>query len=135
MIRALPLALVAAAFVGCQSNDTGYEAAVPPADYSSGENSYGYTPDTNYAGESAAPAPAPAPAPQQRGGLFSRLPHRDGAYIGLPLPEAQSLAQSRGLQTRVIMRDGVAQPGTTDVDPGRVNFKVNNGVVRAVVRG
>lgn len=85
-----------------------------------------YDPGTGYAGESAGP---------ERRRPFSKLPHRDAAYIGKSLQEAEGLAQSRGLTTRVIMNDGVVQPGTIDVNLNRVNFKVKGGYVRAVVRG
>jgi hypothetical protein len=96
----------------------------------SSSNQSSYDPGTGYAGESAAPAPAP-----ERRRPFSKLPHRDAAYIGKSLQEAEGLAQSRGLTTRVIMNDGVVQPSTIDVNLNRVNFKVKGGYVRAVARG
>ena len=138
MIRNTLILGLALALASCQSSSDQSSYDPPPASYSDNSNSYGYTgndgynPNSGYAGESAAPAPAPAP---QRRGLFSKLPHRDAAYIGLPLQEAEGLAQSRGLSTRVVMIDGVAQPGTVDVNPNRVNFKVKGGYVRAVARG
>ena len=56
-------------------------------------------------------------------------------FIGLPLKEAQELADKHSLLHRVVMVDGVPRPATQDYRPERLNFAVIKGVVTEVSKG
>ena len=59
----------------------------------------------------------------------------DGAFVGLPLKEAESLAEDRELPHRVVKVDGESKPVTMDYRPDRLNFTIEKGVVVSVSRG
>lgn len=50
-------------------------------------------------------------------------------YVGLNIDEAEAQAQEQGVQFRVVEEDGQTQPTTKDLQAGRVNATVENGVV------
>lgn len=52
-----------------------------------------------------------------------------GRYLGLSEQDATALALDDGLVVRVVARDGRYFLCTRDVVPGRVNFRVRDGVV------
>lgn len=62
-------------------------------------------------------------------------PGSDHAYVGLPLKEAETMAEESGLRHRVTMLDGQPRPATRDYRPDRLNFEVENGKVVKVSRG
>jgi len=55
--------------------------------------------------------------------------------IGLPLKEAEDLADQAKIPHRVIMIDGQSRPMTMDYRTDRLNFTVVKGVVTAVKKG
>lgn len=55
-------------------------------------------------------------------------------YIGLEENEALEKAEGDGVPARVIRRDGEDLPVTMDFMPDRLNFTIEEGVVRDVVR-
>ncbi|MGC4015875.1 MAG: hypothetical protein QM755_15330 [Luteolibacter sp.] len=55
--------------------------------------------------------------------------------IGLPLKEAEDLADQAKVPHRVISLDGQSRPATMDYRPERLNFTVVKGVVTAVKKG
>lgn len=55
--------------------------------------------------------------------------------IGLPLKEAEDLADRAKIPHRVISIDGQSRPGTMDYRTDRLNFTVVKGVVTAVKKG
>ncbi len=59
----------------------------------------------------------------QSGGLPAR------AFISLPVEQAQRLARNNGQSSRVVRIDGEGQPITLDIQPGRLNFTVEDGIV------
>lgn len=50
-------------------------------------------------------------------------------YVGVNEEEARSLAESEGLELRVVGRDGICAPATADFREGRVNLDIVDGVV------
>ena len=52
--------------------------------------------------------------------------------VGLPLPEAERLAEEDGCSVRVIERDGESLPVTLDFNPARINVAVETDVVTGV---
>lgn len=62
-------------------------------------------------------------------------PESDQAYVGLPLKEAEAMAEKSGLRHRVTMLDGQPRPATRDYRPDRLNFEVESGRVVKVSRG
>lgn len=56
-------------------------------------------------------------------------------FKGLTLEEANKLAESRGLETRVTSMNGVAQAVTADLRMNRVNFDIVNDKVENVTIG
>ena len=59
----------------------------------------------------------------------------DSDYIGLSLAAAETLAQDRDLQSRIVMTDGVSHMVTMDFRVDRVNFTIRDGKVEEVTRG
>jgi hypothetical protein len=57
------------------------------------------------------------------------------SFIGLTLKEAQELAQSNKLPSRVIEIDGNPQGVTADYRPERLNFSIKNGKIIRVNKG
>lgn len=57
------------------------------------------------------------------------------SFIGLTLKEAQELAQSNKLPSRVIEIDGNPQGVTADYRPERLNFSIKNGKIIRVTKG
>jgi hypothetical protein len=54
---------------------------------------------------------------------------------GRTLEEARELCNKKGLNHRAIEIDGIALPGTSDIQPFRLNFKVENNVVFEISLG
>ena len=50
-------------------------------------------------------------------------------YVGLAVPDALNLAESRGVMFRIVEADGMSLPTTRDYRPGRINAETENGVV------
>jgi len=60
---------------------------------------------------------------------------RSGEFIGLGLFEAMDKAESSGLRSRILVRDGdMMQVGSENV-PGRLGFTIENDVVTAAHEG
>lgn len=57
------------------------------------------------------------------------------AYLGLPLKEAEALADKEGHPHRVLSIDGKSNPVTADFIPDRLNFEVEDGKVVKVTTG
>ena len=55
-------------------------------------------------------------------------------YVGLPLREAIAKAERKDLRWRVVEVDGEPRSVTLDIDPDRLNFSVENGIVTGVDR-
>ncbi len=51
------------------------------------------------------------------------------AYVGLPVSEAEMVAETNNVPFRVVERDGELLPTTRDYRPGRINAVVEEGVV------
>jgi hypothetical protein len=80
-------------------------------------------------------APAPAEPSVDAGGADGTVLAGDvldaDEFVGLPLDQASSWAEERGLQWRVGREDGVDLPVTADFVSGRVTFTVEGSVVTA----
>jgi len=55
--------------------------------------------------------------------------------IGIPVSEAQKLAEAASILHRVVEIDGESQPVTRDFRPERLNFAVKKGIVSGVTNG
>lgn len=88
-------------------------------------------------GETASSA-KPAPADDDSGAGDSEAEDEakgDAAYVGMSQEAAEALAKKNGLRSRVVSIDGQQFPVTTDHDPGRLNFYLEDGKVVKVTRG
>jgi hypothetical protein len=56
-------------------------------------------------------------------------------YLGLTEADAQAQAESDGLPSRVVEREGEELPVTLDFNPDRLNFVIEDGVVVQVTTG
>ncbi len=76
-------------------------------------------------------------APEVPPGDVPVPPLEDGAggYVGLSTEGAIARARSQGADWRVVGRDGVSSPATSDYRPERLNFVVEGGIVVAVTTG
>lgn len=96
------------------------------------------------AGASASPSAAYDWAQDCGVEYYKHLPHNPSAtedhsyeadeYVGLPLEEAEARAKAAGLELRVLGVDGDCTDRTDDLRANRVNFYVENQVVRAAAR-
>lgn len=73
----------------------------------------------------------PAGNPQKN----ESAPQEDEAFVGLPVGEAETLAERKGLKHRIVERDGQLLPATRDYRPDRINFHVVEGKVVKTSRG
>ncbi len=76
--------------------------------------------------------PLPNPIPID---LEPRAQGRDKDFIGLSMGQASSLAGSRGLKVRVVVKDGEHFPVTMDYRTDRVNFHIQRDRVIKATRG
>jgi hypothetical protein len=56
-------------------------------------------------------------------------------YLGLTEADATALAESDGVPSRVVEREGEELPVTLDFNPDRLNFVIEDGVVVQVTTG
>lgn len=53
----------------------------------------------------------------------------EASYVNLTIAEAETLAASNGVPFRIVEQDGEPLAATMDYRPGRINAKVQNGLV------
>lgn len=74
-------------------------------------------------------------SPQVPPGVPVPPAEQKGDYVGMSRESAIAKARSQGASWRVIREDGESRPHTGDLQPERLNFTLDGGVVVGVTRG